>query len=434
MTPLYRPIVALLVAATCPLVSAQRGTVEVVRSKHLPAPQANLTPPARPYAVGRLDVGPNAGTRPAILLTGYWPPSNEAVRRFSTDPVQNPAGWIGSNWEGRGYDVHSFFPEFTPPDCQSCGKGTGDLEVDYQDTSADFWPIADGLAPIAVITFSRGFPDKSWEVEFNQYNRDLWVDDYVQPKQPTPAPPDSGVPAGWLRNSTLPVDAIVDAVDVASLGLNAQVCYSGDGGGFLSEFIAYHGVWYQALHEDPSDPAWCVAGGHVHVGGLIDWDTARRAAEQTLRTVIGHVDSVLEPGCHEVVPYCPTTAHSAGPGALLSTVGSTSIAGNGLSLVVAEGVPSEFGLFFYGFGRDSVPFGNGTRCVLAPLYRILPPVQTDAAGFVSYPLDFTAPPLGSGPGQLLAGDVASFQFWFRDPQAGGAMFDASSAIEVRFCP
>jgi hypothetical protein len=47
-----------------------------------------------------------------ILLTGYWPPTNEMVRRFSTSTVQNPDGWIGGNWEGRGYNVYSFFPEF----------------------------------------------------------------------------------------------------------------------------------------------------------------------------------------------------------------------------------------------------------------------------------------------------------------------------------
>ncbi len=47
-----------------------------------------------------------------ILITGYWPPTNEMIRRFSTSATQNPTGWIGENWEGRGYNVHSFFPEF----------------------------------------------------------------------------------------------------------------------------------------------------------------------------------------------------------------------------------------------------------------------------------------------------------------------------------
>jgi len=229
--------------------------------------------------------------RPAIMLTGYWPPSNEMLRRFSASPAQNREGWIGENWEGRGYDVYAFFPEFDPPDCFSCGQGVGDLEVDYQDTSADFWSIADSLEPIAVITFSRGFIDFSWELEMNQYNRSSWIHDFTAPTMPTPNPPDDSVPAGTLRLSALPVEDIVNAVSAADLGVDSFICFAGDGGGFLSEFVAYHGVWYQNIHDAPGDPARCIAGGHVHVGGLIDWDIARQAAEITIRTVIDYVDS-----------------------------------------------------------------------------------------------------------------------------------------------
>ena len=47
---------------------------------------------------------------PNVMITGYWPPTNEMLRRFSPDPVQNPDGWIGGNWEGRGFNVYAFFP------------------------------------------------------------------------------------------------------------------------------------------------------------------------------------------------------------------------------------------------------------------------------------------------------------------------------------
>src|SRR5688572_15992607 len=232
------------------------------------------------------------GTRPKILITGYWPPTNEGVRYFSTDPLLNPNGWIGDDWEALGYDVHSYFPEFTPSNCSTCGKGRGDLEVDYQDTSPDFWRILDEIRPIAIVTFSRGWDDKSWELEMNQYNRSLWVNDYVTPFQPTPAPPDDSVPAETLRLSTLPVQEIVDAVDAAGLGLDPYINFSGNGGGFLSEYIAYHGVWAQDLFRSPADPDWCIAGGHVHVGGQISWATTHEAVKITLREVIAYVDSV----------------------------------------------------------------------------------------------------------------------------------------------
>jgi hypothetical protein len=132
--------------------------------------------------------------RPAIMLTGYWPPSNEAIRQFSADPVQNPGGWVGSNWEGRGYDIYAYFPDFSPANCTSCGAGTGTLTVDYQDTVADFWPLANALRPIAIITFSRSSTLITWELEMNQYNRTTWANDYAAPLQPTPVPPEATCP------------------------------------------------------------------------------------------------------------------------------------------------------------------------------------------------------------------------------------------------
>ena len=50
---------------------------------------------------------------PVILITGYWPPTNEMIRDFSQNLELNPSGWVGNDWENRGYDVVSFFPEFS---------------------------------------------------------------------------------------------------------------------------------------------------------------------------------------------------------------------------------------------------------------------------------------------------------------------------------
>lgn len=225
-----------------------------------------------------------------IMITGYWPPTNEMVRHFSTNADQNPGGWQGGNWHGRGYDVYSFFPEFPGG---VITKGEGDFEVDYQDTSSDFWRIVGELKPIAIITFSRGQRSSTrWEIEAFQRNLDVWEDDYLEPFQPTPAPPDDSVPAGFVRSSSLPMSDIESAIDNAGLGLNANISEN-YGGGFLSEFIAYHGTWYRDIHADPSDPAWCIAGGHIHVGSLMPLDTAIAATEITLDVVIDYVDSKI---------------------------------------------------------------------------------------------------------------------------------------------
>src|SRR5690606_11248330 len=308
---------ALACLFSSPEVEAQRGAVKVER---IVPPPATAPAPLRPRPV--LPTGP---TRPKLLLTGYWPPTNEAVRRFSPNPTQNPAGWIGSDWEGRGYDVYAYFPEFNPPNCTVCGRGSGDLEVDYQDTSADFWRIADSLQPIAIITFSRGFNDRSWEAGMNQYNRSVWINDYLAPLQPTPVPPDASVPAGFLRTSKLPVQQIVNDVTAANLGLNAYICFTGDGGGFLSEYIAYHGVWYQHLHRSPADPAWCAAAGHIHVGGLVPWATAELAAQVTLRTVIQHVDAI------RASVTCQRDLGFAGPGSSALAVCGTPLTSGGIA-------------------------------------------------------------------------------------------------------
>ncbi|MAE72382.1 MAG: hypothetical protein CME06_18170, partial [Gemmatimonadetes bacterium] len=152
----------LLPALSFPSANAQRGAAEVLRfgsvseaEKALPMIATALSGPSQESVIARR-------TRPRIMLTGYWPPTNEMIRRFSPDPDLNPQGWIGGNWEGRGFDVFAYFPEFDPPDCRNCGKGEGDLEVDYQDSSRDGRAISDTLRPIALITFSRGFDDLSW--------------------------------------------------------------------------------------------------------------------------------------------------------------------------------------------------------------------------------------------------------------------------------
>ena len=56
--------------------------------------------------------------------------------------------------------------------------------------------------------------------------------------------------------------------------------------------MGYHGVWYHDLYEfDSENP--CFLSGHVHVGGLIDWDTARNAAEITIENVIQELDNYI---------------------------------------------------------------------------------------------------------------------------------------------
>jgi hypothetical protein len=229
--------------------------------------------------------------RPKIMVTGYWPPTNEMVRHFSQDSELNPAGWQGENWEGLGYDVVSFFPEFDPANCNNCGQGFGNLEVDYQDFSEDFWPIIEEVQPVGIITFSRGFNDMSWELENRVVNRTNWYDDYTPPLLPTPNPPDDSVDNYHVRYTSLPTADIINAINEAHIGLDPYLDNT-NAGMFLSEFAGYHGVWYkETFEEDIEIP--CLAGGHIHVGAQVDWDTAKEAAEVSIRTLINYVDQFM---------------------------------------------------------------------------------------------------------------------------------------------
>lgn len=233
---------------------------------------------------------------PIILLTGYWPPTNEAIRPFSQNVLLNPDGWIGENWEESGYDIVSFFPTFNPPDCTECGQGYGELEVDYQDTSEDWWNIVDSHIPVAIITFSRGYINYSWEMEWKYYNWFGWIDDFTPPYQPTPAPPDQESPINFMRFSSLPMTEIVDAVNSADIGLYSYIDYADGAGGYLSEYKGFHGVWYKDLMEFEEQTP-CYLAGHVHVGGLVDWDTAHEAALITVRETIQYIqENILIPG------------------------------------------------------------------------------------------------------------------------------------------
>lgn len=240
-----------------------------------------------------------------VVLMGYWPPTNEMLRPWSQDPVQNPGGWIGADWEGYGYDVYSFFPEF-PPDGDpsndpigsdgSVGSPRFDLRVDYQATSEDFWRIVDDYQPVIVMTNSRG-GDIGWEVEaiegghgvgnMNGPPFDWSSDQHGADTRPTQASIDarswdaiSTYRQGTTLPTRLPVDDIVAAT--SALGLtDVEVDETGTSGNYLSGFLGLHGLYYAetAAHE-------VVAAGHIHVGYGLPVADASVLIETSLHAVL----------------------------------------------------------------------------------------------------------------------------------------------------
>lgn len=256
--------------------------------------------PAPSYGVGHRN----------ILVTGYWPPTNEMLRPFSRNSAQNPGGWIGENWEGRGYDVHAYFPEF-PGGTGSNPRGTGDFEVDYQDTAADLERIINEFRPVAIVSFSRANTSIGWELE-PAYQRfrlpgeaqlpgrsiPIYSQDYFGNRYPTEAL--AGVPIGEVHVSNLPMTNIVSAVSSAipSNQINAFIpAYNPAtpdtfdyAGAFLSGYLPFLAARYRDSHNLPGDPYRLVMSGHVHVGTSLNVGVGTQATMITLREVTRSLD------------------------------------------------------------------------------------------------------------------------------------------------
>ncbi|MEO2145709.1 MAG: zinc metalloprotease [bacterium] len=136
-------------------------------------------------------------------------------------------------------------------------------------------------------------------------------------------------------------------------------------------------------------------------------------------------------GCGIHTIYCDTAPNSVGAGALIGYAGSFGITANDLEIKVSGAPPGQFGLFYYGLVQAQQPFGDGYRCIAGQFYR-LPVVLIDGAGVGAYAMDYTNPPALSG--EITVGSTWNFQFWYRDPAAGGASFNLSDALTTTFCP
>jgi len=164
-------------------------------------------------------------------------------------------------------------------------------------------------------------------------------------------------------------------------------------------------------------------------GELVLADIAHRLYRITQSgevTFIGNLDTgvsgmvLLRKGVGENT--CRATVNSTGAPARMSAFGSDrAVVGSELTLT-AEPVPDQVGLFFYGPTEIEVPFGNGYLCVGGGVTRVFPPVRAIGRS-VSTVLDA---------GAFVPGETVYFQYWFRDPSAGGAAFNTSDALRVTF--
>ena len=130
----------------------------------------------------------------------------------------------------------------------------------------------------------------------------------------------------------------------------------------------------------------------------------------------------------KVGTFCYSTPNSAGPGAFIGTTGTRSLTANNMVMTCTGLPPGEPGLFISGRSQAAVtPLnpGVGSLCIYHGTTRRHGFVTANAAGAVTYPIDFNNFP---EPGPISAGDKHHFQFWHRDSAGAGAGAGAGANI------
>ena len=138
-------------------------------------------------------------------------------------------------------------------------------------------------------------------------------------------------------------------------------------------------------------------------------------------------------GCTAPTTYCDAVPNSTGVPASIHWHGSTSISAGNFILKAENGPIGQAGIFFYGHGQATTPYGGGIVCIdsATGLWRVTPVLVFSTGGDCNHALDFSNPPAPGG--QIQPGSSWNFQFWYRDP-ASGHGFNFSNALKVNFCP
>jgi hypothetical protein len=122
--------------------------------------------------------------------------------------------------------------------------------------------------------------------------------------------------------------------------------------------------------------------------------------------------------------YCEAVANSTGAAAEIFALGSPSLGRNHFTLLAVPVPAGKSGVFFYGSGRQQIPFGPGFLCVApgAGGMKRLALRMSDSSGVLSLAVDM--------PARFQEGESWNFQAFFRD--TGTWRFGLSDAVGVSF--
>ncbi len=271
-------------------------------------------------AVGESTIKVQVATkRRTILLLGFWPPTDIGIS--SRHGMLWKWQSLQQDYEGSGYDVLAYSPTFFSPTYMEkdpipkWGKGSGTYTVDYRNMSRQFWRIMAKHTPIAIMSFSRGNANVSWELEAAARNlaQAHWKLLGLEPPYAGGSaddnsplrghgtkpelPPDASLPAGAKRLSDLPISSIIAAVANLPAKVNPYFDDSADVGAYVSEYMAYHVAWYRDYinAKHPTEPQLqCIKAGHTHVGVFVPVADAEAAVETQLGVLIANLPKVSD--------------------------------------------------------------------------------------------------------------------------------------------
>jgi hypothetical protein len=130
------------------------------------------------------------------------------------------------------------------------------------------------------------------------------------------------------------------------------------------------------------------------------------------------------------IKYGQALPNSTGLPAVIAATGVPAGSVNNLKITVSQLPPGVTGTLMVGGTKvePCVPYGDGLRCVGAPIERGNGAIA-NGAGQATMTINLNSPPWAG----LSAGDVRYVQFRFRDPSGGPAQFNLSDALEIHFC-
>jgi hypothetical protein len=137
------------------------------------------------------------------------------------------------------------------------------------------------------------------------------------------------------------------------------------------------------------------------------------------------------PLCPSPYNFCFSSPNTFDPnGAFMGWNGSQFVSSNDFVLVASGVPPNAAGLFYMGLNETFATFGNGYRCVGGSVARF-GVIHANVFGDAVQIVDDTQPP---ALGRIVPGSTWKFQFWYRNPLAGGAGYNLTDGLSVDFCP